>query len=127
MRSRCMQKVSLMKLPRFMPIALLPFTLATSLAAAQPAGQSQPGSLQVQYRTDPCRDGRYNDGRARSCGELLDWLDWQRVYEDRRVRVNPCTDGRFSDGHPHTCAELLDRFDAEPHGERAPRLWRRWK
>ncbi|CAN7347216.1 MULTISPECIES: hypothetical protein [Ensifer] len=73
----------------------------------------------VQYRPDPCRDGRFSDGRPRSCAELRRWLDdggdpgWRKHREglswaERRRRI--CTDGRFSDGHAHTCDELMERY-----------------
>ncbi len=55
----------------------------------------------VQYRPDPCRDGRVNDGRPRSWAELRLWLDGGgdpalRMYmeglswAERRQRI--CTD-----------------------------------
>jgi hypothetical protein len=66
---------------------------------------------------DPCRDGRFSDGRAMNCDELLQRLD--REEEERRYRFgdparrgdDPCRDGRYSTGRPMTCAELRERLD----------------
>ncbi|MBR2815075.1 MAG: hypothetical protein IKE60_10525 [Reyranella sp.] len=68
--------------------------------------------LPVRESTNPCTDGRYSDGRPRTCAELLDELDrrWAPRWE-RADRPHPCTDGRYSDGRPRSCAELLDYLD----------------
>lgn len=87
--------------------------LAMIGSALPAAAEGRHGLVQVQYDRSPCTDGRYSDGRPRSCDELLDWLDRRRVHEGRRDPVDPCTDGRFSDGRPRSCGELLDWLDRD--------------
>ncbi len=58
----------------------------------------------------PCRDGRFSDGRPRSCKELLRWMHDEENRQhtiDPRDRNHPCRDGRSSDGYPRTCDELM--------------------
>jgi len=89
-------------------------------ALASPAGHEQ-AVLSVQYRYDPCTDGRVSDGRPRTCAELRRALRHDRRYPrsddeyERRgnPRINPCTDGRFSDGRARNCRELLEWLDTQ--------------
>lgn len=81
----------------------------------------KPAVLPIQYRYDPCTDGRVSDGRPRTCAEIRRALRHDRWdprpvdhYERRENRrVNPCTDGRFSDGRPRSCRELLEWLDTQ--------------
>lgn len=96
--------------------ALLLFSTTALPAAAhydQPPAEAEPVTHRHLERVDPCTDGRFSDGRARSCGELLDWLDgrderWHRGdrYRHGEPIYDPCHDGRVSDGRPRTCREL---------------------
>lgn len=72
----------------------------------------------AQAAPHPCQDGRFSDGRPRSCEELLRWLEDGKEHEfrgprapyrptDRPTEPHPCTDGRFSDGRPRSCPEMM--------------------
>jgi len=98
--------------------------LAAAAAPSASVATDQPTALQVQYRANPCTDGRYSDGRPRSCDELLDWLERRRGWDGPRHRTDPCTDGRYSYGRAMTCDELLERLDHDRYrgeGRRPPR------
>ncbi|SDP06610.1 hypothetical protein [Phyllobacterium sp. OV277] len=120
-------------LPAVLLLSFTPAMAATSpVAAASAVGDATPIDSRlyqkplihfVQY-DNPCTDGRYNDGKPRSCRELLRMLDRRERYRERRddyrerrERYNPCTDGRVSDGRPRNCREikrwLRERDDEE--------------
>lgn len=103
--------------------ALLSATLMMSLA---PAMAAEPPVLFVQYDTDPCTDGRYSDGKPRSCRELLRMLERRDRYRERRERYDPCTDGRISDGRPRSCREIR-RWLRERDDEDDWRPGQQWK
>ncbi|QND52337.1 hypothetical protein HB779_10745 [Phyllobacterium sp. 628] len=114
---------------------LLPaFCLASigpAIAGSPPAfagSSSQTLIHPVQYDNNPCTDGRYNDGRPRSCREILRMLERRDRYRERQERYDPCTDGRISDGRPRSCREIrhwLRERDDEEADDWQPR--RRWK
>lgn len=90
--------------------------LAAFLAGAVALAAAATADAQV-YPTDPCHDGRYSDGRPRSCGELLRWLDRRELYEPPPMPLpHPCTDGRFNDGRARSCDELLRHLNRQRHG-----------
>ncbi|SCX74510.1 hypothetical protein [Variovorax sp. EL159] len=69
---------------------------------------------------DPCRDGRYSQGRPMDCAEVLRQLDRDEAWARRhrfddagRRPVDPCQDGRYSTGRPMTCGELRERLDRQ--------------
>ncbi|MBA8881803.1 hypothetical protein FHW16_005550 [Phyllobacterium myrsinacearum] len=80
----------------------------------------------IQYESNPCTDGRYNDGKPRSCRELLRTLERRQRYWERRERYDPCTDGSVSDGRPRTCREI-HRWLRKPVNEEEWRPRRDWK
>ena len=110
----------MVKVSRLLPAAIVAVVATAGLtgpAQAMPLlpelGLPEAASVvPVRDRINPCTDGRFSDGRPRTCAELLDDLDrrWAPRWE-RAARPHPCTDGRYSDGRPRTCAELLDELD----------------
>jgi hypothetical protein len=86
----------------------------------------------VEFGYDPCRDGRFSDGRPHTCDEIRRL--WRRQEQGRerpltRHMVHPCFDGRVSEGRPRTCREILDWMRRDSDLERpwhdAPRRQRR--
>lgn len=80
---------------------------------AQISAEARPDRQKTRLANDlplPCRDGRFSDGRPRSCRELLRWLHDEENRQhatDPRDRDHPCRDGRPSDGRPRTCEEIM--------------------
>ncbi len=125
-----------MLLPAVLLLSFGPAMASTSpVAETVPAGSGfhpKPLVRFVQY-DNPCTDGRYNDGKPRSCRELLRMLDRRERhrerrddYRERRERYNPCTDGRVSDGRPRSCREIK-RWLGEQDDEDDWRRYKRWK
>lgn len=111
--------------------AALLASIVPAMAAEPPAvnplrDASQPLTRLVQYDTDPCTDGRYSDGKPRSCRELLRMLERRDRYRERRERYDPCTDGRISDGRPRSCREIR-RWLRERDDEDDWRPAKQWK
>jgi len=94
---------------------LLPeaIVLALSLMLASVAAAEVVSGFDVPPPVhDPCHDGRYSQGRAMSCGELLRQLDREEALRrSERWRSDPCRDGRYSTGRRMTCAELRERLE----------------
>lgn len=104
----------------FLLLACILAVGSSSLSAAELGSERRNRHpLLVQYRYDPCTDGRVSDGRPKSCEELRRawrhdrWRDWpdEKYSRTRRSFINPCTNGRFNDGQPRSCRELLDWLD----------------
>ncbi|RZS88484.1 hypothetical protein EV217_0870 [Phyllobacterium myrsinacearum] len=111
--------------------AALLASIAPAMAAEPPAinplrGTGQPLTRFVQYDTDPCTDGRYSDGKPRSCREIMRMLERRDRYRQRRERYDPCTDGRVSDGRPRSCREIR-RWLRERDDEDGWRPAKQWK
>ncbi|MGN8019899.1 hypothetical protein ACTJJ7_04215 [Phyllobacterium sp. 22229] len=116
-------------------LAALLASMAPAMAAEPPAinplrGTAQPLTHFVQYDTDPCTDGRYSDGKPRSCREIMRMLErrdrYRERYRERRERYDPCTDGRVSDGRPRSCREIR-RWLRERDDEDGWRPAKQWK
>lgn len=93
----------------FLCLCLLPLAFATPSAQAMDRDN---GLFQsAQYYGDPCQDGRFSDGKARTCRELMRHRERQRDYRRaRRERYHPCRDGRMHWGRPMTCAEVMEEY-----------------
>ncbi|MDX8451466.1 hypothetical protein RFM98_01720 [Mesorhizobium sp. VK9D] len=88
--------------------------MAAAVIDAIPADSRPDRNLLIQFiqYDDPCRNGRYSDGKPHNCRELLRMLDRRERYRERhenypRERYDPCTDGRVSDGRPRSCREIM--------------------